>query len=566
MPQFETTPLKPVDNIDVMNAIRNSASTAYQSRIPAATKANIQSTIANLMDWKPGRNEFIDGLINLVGLVIMPRQTWQNPLAKFKRGQLTYGDTIEEIMVGLAKAYVYEEKRDYLEKDIFGQEPNEVQSSFHKLNRKNYYKVTVNAVALRRAFQDPQGLNGLMNELLAQPVTSDNWDEYLTMASLFREYNEASGFFKVKVPDLLSGTSTAADAQAFLLAVRTMAEKLPFLDRKYNAAKMPVATTADKLELFLTPEASAKIDVQALSAAFNIDRAQIASRQTIIREEDMRIPGAQAILTTRDFFVVADTLFDTESIGNPVALTRNFFLHHHQIQSASRFVPAIVFSSTEETVTSITVSPVSGPATITLLDPSNALASTTTPARGKVYVVSNTTVSATNPTGGLNNGVTLTLSGNTSPRTVLTQTGILVVAPDEQAASFVITARSTDDPSYKSTLTLTPTGDLLTIWPNAGVDTNTATFTNTTAPRIQNTNKAKTGTVLTADPGQYDQEPDSYTYVWKRAGTAISGATSSTYTLASADIGQAVTVSVTPVKSGITGTATDSSNSVTITA
>lgn len=54
----------------------------------------------------------------------------------------------------------------------------------------------------------------------------------------------------------------------------------------------------------------------------------------------------------------------------------------------------------------------------------------------------------------------------------------------------------------------------------------------------------KVGTGLRAFPGTWSPAP-AFTYVWKRNGVAISGATASTYTAVAADLGAAITVAVT---------------------
>ena len=59
--------------------------------------------------------------------------------------------------------------------------------------------------------------------------------------------------------------------------------------------------------------------------------------------------------------------------------------------------------------------------------------------------------------------------------------------------------------------------------------------------------------------------PTSYTYQWKRAGSNISGATSSTYTTVTADIGNSITCTVTAVNNRGTLSA-NSSNGITIVA
>lgn len=86
------------------------------------------------------------------------------------------------------------------------------------------------------------------------------------------------------------------------------------------------------------------------------------------------------------------------------------------------------------------------------------------------------------------------------------------------------------------------------------------TLTNSVLPAITGT--ATLGNVLTVSNGTWSQTPDSYTYQWKRAGANIAGATASTYTVVSGDVGQAITATVTAVKAGYTsGSAT--SNPVT---
>lgn len=77
------------------------------------------------------------------------------------------------------------------------------------------------------------------------------------------------------------------------------------------------------------------------------------------------------------------------------------------------------------------------------------------------------------------------------------------------------------------------------------------TLTNTAAPKITGT--AKVGAKVTAGTGSWSAAPSSYTYQWKADGKAISGATASTYTIAAAQLGKKLTVTVTAAKSGWTG-------------
>lgn len=83
---------------------------------------------------------------------------------------------------------------------------------------------------------------------------------------------------------------------------------------------------------------------------------------------------------------------------------------------------------------------------------------------------------------------------------------------------------------------------------------------NVTLPVVTGT--VRVGQVLTTSTGTWSGiAPISYTYVWKRGGVAIGGATASTYTLVLADLGANITVTVTATD-GTTATATATSAAV----
>lgn len=461
----------PHDNTDIYNAIRKNASIDYQRRVPDATKANVQSLLLNVMNYRPTQNEFIDALVNRIGLEIYKGVIWSNPLAKFKRGMLNFGDTIEEVNVGLLKAKLYQTDREYLESDIFGVEVADVQSRFHKISRQEFYKISINETLLRRAFLEDNGLSGFVTNMMNAPSTSDNFDEFLLTTSLFNEYYKAGGFFKVNVPDVGINTSSPDDAKYFLRRVRELSAILQYPSSHYNASGMPVFATPDELELFITPEANAGVDVEALAAAFNMEKADIPNRTSVIPTEYFGIPGLQAILTSRDFFVIADTKIDTTSVMNPVGLNTNYFLHHHEVISASPFVPAILFTTEVGDVINLVPTPVTGVNVLTATDPAgNAVVKFE---RGFSYQLVSDAI--TNPAGGYNDSVRFELIGAQSPRTYLVaQTGSIHIAPDELSESITVNVVAVDtgaggDPQISITSTWPIVGDLLILWPDPTV-------------------------------------------------------------------------------------------------
>jgi len=130
-------------------------------------------------------------------------------------------------------------------------------------------------------------------------------------------------------------------------------------------------------------------------------------------------------------------------------------------------------------------------------------------------------------------------------------TYVLQVADEGQSITVTVTASKAGYTSNSATSSpVTPTGG--------------QTLTNTSLPTITGT--PTEGQALSAGNGSWSAVPDSYTYQWKRSGSNISGATASTYTLVTADVGSTITVAVTAIKSGYTSGSATSNPTGTISA
>ncbi|ROP56689.1 MULTISPECIES: hypothetical protein [unclassified Rathayibacter] len=106
-----------------------------------------------------------------------------------------------------------------------------------------------------------------------------------------------------------------------------------------------------------------------------------------------------------------------------------------------------------------------------------------------------------------------------------------------------------------ATLTVSVTGTKTGYSPATKTSATTAAVTNgavITGATPTITGTATVGQKLTAVPGTWTPSPVTLAYQWQRNGTAISGATATTYTLVAADADAAITVAVTGTKSGYT--------------
>jgi hypothetical protein len=495
-------PLKNLPNEAILNAIRNDATSEYRNRIPKATQANLRDTLNSLTQYRPMWNQFVDALVNRIGSVVARNISWTNPLQEFKRGMLNYGDTIEEIQVGLLKAHIYDPDRDYMEKAIFGTEAPEVQANFHRVNRENFYKITINEPQLQRAFLENGGLSSFVSQLMAAPSTSDQWDEFLMTCKLFSEYESNGGFYRVQIPDIASIESSPDDARKALRSILAVNGNMRYVSRQYNAARMPTFANADEMVMFTTPEFQAAINVEALAAAFNIEKADIPNRVITIPKAMFEINGCEAILTTKDFFVLADTRLENASQYNPVSLGMNYFLHHWEIISASRFAPAVMFSTLHRDEIVIKNEPITGITDISFEgDATNVM-------RGGLvaFTASGKTAKSDNPPNG---AVIWSVSGGTSNRTHITSTGVLHCGYDETATTLTVKAQTAyipdDNPrddGFSTTKPVPVVGDKLGNWPVQGSKDIAITVKGVSVPVVSGTytyTLAGVGTATAAD-------------------------------------------------------------------
>lgn len=458
-------------NVDWLNAIRNEAGLEYQSRIPEATQANISDTVKRIFSYAPARNQFIDTLINRIGLTIFQNTIWTNPLAKFKRGTLEYGETIQEIMAGFLEASVYDPDRDELEKEIFGAMKPEVQATYHTVNRRDRYKLTVKEPLLRNAFLTPNGLGEFITNLMTMPQNSDQYDEYLLMINLFRLFDEQEAMFIQNVPDISDPDSGAAESKRLLRRLKEFGSVFNFPSRLYNPAGLPVVARPEETILILTATAAAAMDVEALAGAFNLSKTEFLSRQVIVPGNDLGIPGTEAILTTDKFFVVADQRIETTAIQNPAALHTNYWLHHWEVISGSRFAPMVMFNSQRESTNiSYLTATVSSVQFGDVYDQDNEV-HTGGVERGHLYnfTATATTVPADAPVDAL----IYSVEGATSELTRITNTGALYVGPDESATALTIRITSVQDESKTATVSKNVVGDKITVWPKPNVERDT---------------------------------------------------------------------------------------------
>lgn len=412
---------------DMLNAIRNSSSLAYQSSVPVATERNIGEVGIGINSLLSHQNEFVTALIDRIALVVIKHKTLTNPLKKFKKGMMPYGYTIEEIYTDITKAKRYDPQD--AESTVWKREIPDVKVFFHQRNRQDFYEQTIGEDQLKAAFTSYATFDNFLSSIIEAIYNSAELDEYLYMRRLIDGYYDRGLFYAVKVDLPTDSDKTRQLVKQIRSTARRMT--LPMGSRKYNSAGVHTKSEMDSLHLFITAELEAELDVDVLAVAFNMNRTDFMGKVTII--DEFENPNIQAVLVDEKWFMVYDTNQKMNSIYNPKGLYWNYFYHTWQLLSCSTLENAVVFT-TEDYVPKATINP-----------------KTATVKKGATQQF----------TGNVVNGVeinpTFTVTGGIAGTTI-TADGLLTVASGETATSLTVKYEATvDGTKYSDTATVTVT-------------------------------------------------------------------------------------------------------------
>lgn len=447
-------PLTDFNNVQLLNMIRNESSPEYQRRIPAATQSNMDITVSTLMSSTQLKNEFYSSLINRIGGTMVHTWKWSNPLSVFTRASQTYGDTWQEIAVGMPLAQVYDPNAEYLGADNFRKWKVDVDSLYHRLDFAHFYPVTTDDKTLRRAFTSDNGLSSLTSQLIQSCYNAAEVDVFEAMCHMFTQYARLGGYWRVHMDaDLNKMTSTQDEARGLLRQIRSWADSLKFVSTRFNARHMPTFAKPDELVLFCSPEVKSALDVQGLATVFHrTDAEPTLDRIIVVPEDRFGIDGVQAILTTDKFLIDIPVIEEMTQQTNPVNINSvNNFLHMQRIISVSGFAPAVLFWNGAGSTDNV-VLPTGTAATI----PKFALKlsaygeGATTPENvargGAVQVEADTTITNDGKASWRSGAVKYSIGATAKPLsewTYISPTGVLVVGIDE--ANTVIPVQATAD-------------------------------------------------------------------------------------------------------------------------
>lgn len=423
------------NGVNVLNVIRQNATAVYQDRIPEATAENLHEVGDAILTYEAQANEFVNALVNRIGLVILNNRMATNPLAALKKGRLAVGETIEEIYIDVIKAQTYDPRA--AQDTLFKRHLPNVSSVFHSVDSQLNYPLTISNEQLRKAFLSYDSLDRFIAGLVDSMYKSATLDEFIQMKQLISEWNENSRF----IVEPITAVTDAASAREAMIKIKAVSDGMTIFNNQMNYAGVWTSTPKDEQYLITTPDFNARMDVDVLAAAFHMDKAEFAGHVIVVDNiGDLGDDGIEAILVDKNWYQVYDYLRTFKTAYNGEGLYWNYFYHVWMVYSLSPFANAVAFGTAAPTVTTLTVTPTTA----------------TVKAGGTVQIT--TTVTGT---GDPTSKCTFALAGNTDPETVVSTMGKVILGSKETGSlgtsknQITVTATSVQDTTKTATCTIT---------------------------------------------------------------------------------------------------------------
>lgn len=334
---------------EVLNTIRDNASAEYQSRIPEATRTNLEDIRYAMIDDDniAVANEFMLTLLNKVVKSVVHTKLFTNPLKGLKRGTKPLGDTVEEIYNNFLKGEAF----DATGANLLQRKLPDTKTVYHRMNYKQKYKVTVSREALSKAFASYDALESYITNLINVLYNSAELDEFMNMKELIKSAFDNKA---IKVVDVADPLANEANGKEFIKVVKTISGLMTFPSSDHNSYltaqdtdTTPITTFTRKNEqiLILDTATDTSVSVDVLASLFNMTVAEFNDTRKIVIDVFPKVDGYKiyGALVDEAFFQIFDDLFTIGSFTNGEGLYTNYILHVWQTLAYSILVNAVAF-------------------------------------------------------------------------------------------------------------------------------------------------------------------------------------------------------------------------------
>ena len=337
--------------LEILNTIRDNASTTYQERIPEATRTNLESIRYAMIDDDNIQvaNEFVNTLLNKLVKSYVHTKIFKNPLKSLKKGKKPLGDTVEEIYSNFIKGEQY----DRTGAKLLERKLPDIKTLYHRMNLQMQYPITVSREQLSKAFISEESLEKFITNTINTLYNSAELDEFMNIKELMKSAFTKNAIKTVEIADPLTSSE---NAKSFIKSVKTVSGMMVFPSKEWNGYltaqskdRNPVTTFSRKDEqvLIIDTATDTTVGVDVLASVFNMTVAEFNDTKKIVIDA-FPVAKCRAMLVDEAFFQIYDDLFNITHFNNGQGLYDNYYLNVWMTYAYSILVNAVAFVVPEQ--------------------------------------------------------------------------------------------------------------------------------------------------------------------------------------------------------------------------
>ena len=317
----------------------------------SAWSDNAHTWISNILSDSDMANSFFSGLTNTIVKQQIISRFFNNPLERFKTGELPYGLAESEFYINpqTGETFLYpsaDTAGTGVNADLLKDKLPDIKQIFFKKNYGKKYKKSYSDVQILNVVQTWDDLGRLIDGISRSLVSDANIEEFDTMKAMMTAGFNGGDMVVSSISDI----TDKATAEAFLVKAREKYLSFQFPSDAYNSwtdsdgHKVTTWTDPDNISIIITAKTSAVVDVYALAAAFNIDKADIMGKVFVVDKIDDAGKVA-AILFDDTKLHFEKVLERAYSFFNPDSCSVSFYYYRQAVLALDPFANCIAFTT-----------------------------------------------------------------------------------------------------------------------------------------------------------------------------------------------------------------------------
>ena len=349
-----------------LNMLREISSTIYHEYVPIIDDSTDISAFAEpILNYPEVYNEFCNVLVNKLVYSQFESKTFNNPLQVLDGDRIPLGYAGEEGYVNPAKG------RGFNVNDFAGllvKYEADVKIQYQVVNADLQYAVTVSRSQLKKAMTSWANLEDFITSLSNSLYNG----AYIDMFSFTKNIISGALRDNKAVYSVISAVSNEATAKAFTEKARELFLNFQLPSTEYNSwskndgAGRPITTwtNPEDIVLIIRNDVRAKIDVQALASAFNVNYADFMGRVITVDNFDVYddegtkvFDGSSIVggIFDKSWFRIKTQDMFMENFYNPNNRTMQYFLNVIRMYNFSLFANGVVFVTSAPSVATKTI-------------------------------------------------------------------------------------------------------------------------------------------------------------------------------------------------------------------